>query len=101
MPLLLAAAAAVLALSDTDKNDLRCVWVGMEAARLAESSETKSLMMGMTYWFEGRLAGRHPDMLVQNYVIQKFTFAGLKTTDADLTFCAGTFSAWQERDIRG
>ena len=101
MPLLIAAAAAVLALSDTDKSDLRCVWIGMEAARMAEGNEAKSLLMGMTHWFEGRLAGRHPDMLVQNYVIQNFTFAGLKATDADLTLCANTFGAWQERDIRG
>ena len=100
MPLVLAAVAA-LVLTDIDQADLRCVWVTIGAATQSQPDENRSALMGMAYWFEGRLAGRHPDLMIQSYVTKNLTFTGAKATDADLKACADKFSAWQIKELAG
>lgn len=99
MPLILAAA---MALTEVDRFDLRCVWVSeqIEFHTKANSNE-REVGLTLANWFEGRLAGRHPDFIVSSYITENFTFTGANSTDSDLKSCFDVFAAWKERDIRG
>ena len=94
-------AAAALALSAADDGDLRCYWLASKAAEQQKNAEDRFVMWGMADWFGGRLAGGHPELLVQSYILQHSTTYDVAVTDANLLACAQTFSEWQQRDIRG
>ena len=99
MPLILAAAVA---LTEVDRFDLRCVWVSRQLEWHAQAnSDEREVGLSLATWFEGRLAGRPPDLLVSPYVEENFTFAGATSTDSDLKACFDVFAKWHERDLEG
>ena len=94
-------ADSVLILSDVDRRDLWCAWVAQDASQHAPDKEGKAYIMGMHYWFAGRLSGRHEGISV-NEEIGRLIFSPLPRPDSEaLNSCSAQFIKYQDADIRG
>ena len=96
---MLFAIAAAAQLSAADLTDLRCVYVFQTAAQ-ALTGEDRWVMTTAQRWFEGRLAGRHPDLLVTSYVEDNFVGRKVAVGDADLYRCNGIVTKWQTEELK-